>query len=123
MSKYHRHFKLIASDIGEIGAEWPDRVGWPFIFERIVKRPYWPPSTPTDDTFILTKFQTDQLRPMEGLDEDSVAEYETVKPENMPPIVLDESFLVIDGSHRLAAAQRRGDKTIWAYVLNRDGFR
>lgn len=68
--------------------------------------------------FTLTEVRTDRLRPL-GVDEDIVDEYEVVDPADMPPIVLDESLWVMDGSHRLAAAQRRGDETIWAYVLDR----
>lgn len=98
-------------------SEWPDRVGWAFVYERIIKRPDCAWAGPRDDVFVLAELRTDRLRPAERPDRDTVAEYEAVGPGNMPPIVVNGALRVIDGSHRLAAAQRRGDETIRAYVL------
>ena len=43
--------------------------------------------------------------------------------QTMPPLFVNAHGVVIDGTHRLAAAMRRGDKTILAYtpVLKHDG--
>ncbi len=84
-----------------------------------MKKTFWSVKKPPDDVFTLTEIRTDRLSP-KGVDEDIVDEYKAVDPADMPPIVLDESLWVIDGSHRLTAAQDRGDETIWAYVLDQE---
>jgi GGDEF domain-containing protein len=50
--------------------------------------------------------------------EDRVATFSKQSAASQPPIVIDAKGKVIDGKHRLAAAKRRGDKTIkvWAPV-------
>lgn len=97
-------------------ADWPARVGWTFIYERIIKRPHPWPLPP--DGFTLAEVRTDRIKSMEAPDEGVVAEYEAAGSASMPPIVLAASLSVIDGSHRLAAARRRGDETVLAYVMD-----
>jgi hypothetical protein len=48
-------------------------------------------------------------------DEDLAESYSEIKGE-FPPIVLDDSYTLIDGQHRALAAEMRGDKDIRAYV-------
>jgi len=97
-------------------ADWPARVGWAFIYERIIKRPHPWPLPP--DGFTLTEVRTDQIKPTEVPVDSVVAGYEALDPASMPPVVLAASLSVIDGSHRMTAALRRGDETVRAYVMD-----
>ena len=49
-------------------------------------------------------------------DDDLVDEYVEVGSTNMPPIVIDHDYEIIDGTHRFEAAKRLGLETIKAYV-------
>lgn len=49
-------------------------------------------------------------------DDDLVGEYVEMGSTNMPRIVLDHDYEIIDGTHRLEAAKELGYETIKAYV-------
>jgi hypothetical protein len=50
------------------------------------------------------------------VDEALVDEYIKKGSENMPPIVIDSDYDIIDGTHRFAAVKRLGLETIKAYI-------
>jgi hypothetical protein len=50
------------------------------------------------------------------VDEALVDEYVKKGSENMPPIVVDSDYDIVDGTHRFEAAKRLGLETIKAYI-------
>lgn len=65
--------------------------------------------------FKLVEVPLSRIRSPYPSDEELVDQYADRKT-NLPPIVLDARFEIIDGTHRLDAAIARGQKTIEAYV-------
>ena|ERR1051326_7993458 len=65
----------------------------------------------------LKQLPVKRLRQEWGLGAADVDAYAAMPVGTAPPIIYDpKDRSIIDGSHRLAAAQQRGDKTILAYV-------
>jgi hypothetical protein len=60
--------------------------------------------------------QVGEPRGRAGIDPERVNEYAKQPAESSPPVVLGSDSRPIDGKHRVAAALRRGDETIKAYV-------
>lgn len=56
------------------------------------------------------------------MDDEKVAEYAAMDPADAPPILLHWDGHPLDGQHRLAAAEMRGDETILAWVPRRFGM-
>ena len=56
----------------------------------------------------------DSLKVVEKVWQPIVDHYATL-PTDFPPIVIGENNEILDGKHRVAAAQKRGDRTIAAY--------
>lgn len=108
---------------------WPSKMSGVQLAKYALKI-HWDGTVDLDELKALFKGRTGVLKTVEistvspnedfndTIDQSLIDHYATQPTSTAPPIIIDDTGLVIDGHHRLAAAVERGDKTIKAYVIN-----